>query len=407
VPSWLLPSVVLACASAAWLLAPAGEPGRVLDADQPPTEIAQAGEGPTLWGVPRDRTGATRCRATSRELTQVPASTAPLETATTPEAATNAKSTDTYQRLPPDPIERGTCSLEVQLTGEGDELPKHVSLQLWRIAAPASEHYGVGDQRVATGDERNGRVEWHELAEGTYRIFCPEARRGSEDAPAFAVRGASTRMTLAIAGTREVPVFVRLVDEYGAPLVEGKRRSGGTMKSGLDAQPPWHVQRPLLRGGFWGRGGATSFGSCHASDRPVVASPDGFALDTQREAARATRWADRWTLTFAARTSVEVSARSDDACFPGPLRYVAVSLPLDPIAASVRMADGRLATQAGAKLSAVCEAMVVPHDGSWLDPRSLPIEVQVTLQGYAPLEFTTTLDEPTTERVLVKAAPKE
>jgi hypothetical protein len=309
----------------------------------------------------------------------------------------------------PDPVETGTCSLVVNLKDEAGAAPRLVDLELWRLGAPGNEHWLPGDQRQAQATTQEGRVQWDGLPAGTYRLFSGDLRPGADDPPAFHVDGALTVVDATLAMPRQVPVQVRVVDERGAALTEGKLELGGMSSYDHDVEPAWRRERKSRSGDALQEFSFTTSCGCgrsRADDRPVTQGAEGFELGTCNESSRAGDESWSADLTFPGRTSVSAYVKTKDVHHPHALRLVAVSVPLEPIVASLRLPDGTYARDAGARVVARSRAVVVPKEGPPPDPSTLPIHVTVRLFEHEPLEFEVRAGERLPDRTLVRSASK-
>jgi hypothetical protein len=103
---------------------------------------------------------------------------------------------------PPDPVGAGSAEVTLRLRSHADGSPVDARVQLWRLNAPASEHWTDGDQLQKTVQTERGMAVVPQLPEGRYRICCEDQRRWHEDPPPFAVRGARTAVDFDVATPR-------------------------------------------------------------------------------------------------------------------------------------------------------------------------------------------------------------
>jgi hypothetical protein len=311
-------------------------------------------------------------------------------------------------RPPPDPVEAGTCTLIASVTDEAGAAPTEIDLELWRLGAPANEHWRAGDQLQAKAEVTQGRVEWSGLPEGRYRLFSPDLRPTGEDPQAFEVAGALTMVSVAVPMPRRVPVLVQVVDENGRPIHAGEECTLGGSTHGTDAHPKWLVARRLHRGML----GASGFSCCGCGGgtdegRPIVATETGFELGPCSESSRARSHSWTGELSFEGRTSVTAFVSSNEVRVPHATRYVAVSVPLAQVAACIWTSEGRLALDSDATFDATCRAVRVAEGEAAPDPNRLPIVVHVTLAGHEPLTFTTRPGARPVERTLRRSADSD
>ncbi len=311
---------------------------------------------------------------------------------------------------PPDPIEQGTCALSVRLRGSptGNSEKPHDSVagrvDLWRIDAPPNDGWARGDQlqgHVNVGMAK-GVAQFDKLPSGFYRIHAYGQRRGSEDPEPFEVHGAETVVEFEVATPRSYPVHVRVFDEYGSEIriaTAKKGSAGGSIRH--VGRPGWVRERKVtdpnvnatigLGGGGWGE-------YSRRGPYPLGWSEQGFPLGRFLEETRSRTRRDTRQLQWQDRTSVSVHVT-------GKIRkattYVCVSVPLESIRACIFLPDGRRADDAGAAISARCDAQPMGDDFGPRDYAELEIRVSVSLAGFKDLKFTYTLDSDTWTKTLV------
>jgi hypothetical protein len=135
----------------------------------------------------------------------------------------------------------------------------------------------------------------------------------------------------------------------------------------------------------------------------IVAGPDGFDLGTVAEGSRESTPNVRMGLRFEGLCDVEVGATGDEAATG---TFVAFAEPVAPLASNVRLSDGRLASDAGARVTATCRA-VLRRAGDPLDRwREAVVAVRVQLDGWQDLSFEHRLGEPPPEKTMEKAEAK-
>ncbi|MDJ0522140.1 MAG: hypothetical protein QNJ90_08715 [Planctomycetota bacterium] len=304
---------------------------------------------------------------------------------------------------PPDPVERGSCRLTIHLTVAGeDEQSFDTDIDLWRINEPGNEHWTHGDRRIARLETKDGRAEAADLAPGRYRIHAHKQRKGSKDPVAFRVEGGDTTITLALPAPRRFKVRLRVYDQAGDFVLRGHKQSGGvsSYSSFTDRNPDWVESRRLREGIL---NGSISIGCGCGSGRGrgakiAVESENGtFDLFAMRESERYRSYSRTWHLLPEDGTKVSVYGRSDTA---RDRVFVGVTLPLRELHDAIRLPDGTRAIDAGARITAECDAVLVKKDGAEPDWRRIPIQVRVRLKGYADLDFKHALDGPLEDRVL-------
>lgn len=285
---------------------------------------------------------------------------------------------------PPDPIERGACSLAIALWDPESGAPVDGSVTLWRIDAPANDDWGRGDQEYAQGRARDGNVTFHELAEGTYRLVLHEQRRDRDDPPAFEVAGAWTHVTLEVERARATTVYLTIFDETGRRLEQARWGDPTTNSSPLT--PPWQEHRPLLDATLdvffeeWSMH-SSSYGSLPTH----TAGPRGFAVGPFGWSTRSSDQSYELSVLCdgGARILLEVDG---DRCAE-EIHLAAVSIPADPLRAHVALADGRSLEDERGALLVRCTPIEWDPDTTrdvWLD---IPLTIHVDVPGHQELEF--------------------
>jgi hypothetical protein len=304
---------------------------------------------------------------------------------------------------PPDPIQTGNCTLVLEFSSDVDRTPLTTTFELWRIDEPGNEHWTAGDRRIQTLKAEDGKATVHDLAAGRYRVHAYGQRAKSEDAEPFAVSGDETIVALALPAPRLFQVRLRVYDQAGRLVLRGHKQSGGASsysRSG-DRTPSWVKQR-TLRDGILDRGmslgGGCGSGGHRGRKIPIDALDGTFGMLTMRESERRRSWSRTWYLHPEDGTRVSLFARSDTA---RDRVFVGVTVPLAELHDVIRLPDGSRAIDAGAYIRASCPAVLVKADGVEPDWRNLPIEVRVSLKGYADLKFEHTLAGPLVDRTLV------
>lgn len=126
-----------------------------------------------------------------------------------------------------------------------------------------------------------------------------------------------------------------------------------------------------------------------------------FDLGRWQESTRTRERVRRHVLERDGRTTVFVRVGSD---LGGDTTLVGLSVPLERVAAHVRIENDVPAIDAGASVTASCDAVPAGKRPPREVARGLPVSVEVTLDGYQPVEFEWRLDRaPTILRM--KPAP--
>lgn len=183
---------------------------------------------------------------------------------------------------PPDPVEPGSCALELALFDRRTGAPLASEVVLWRLNAPANDAWSRGDQAVARARVEEGGTRFEDLSPGDYRAVCMAERAAAPDPPAFRVGGRVTRVRLDLDTPVDRDVRVVLVDERGDPVqrVQVQRRVRWSSPHAVGARE-WVQGRERIdpRVHAMGSGGAGgSFGACVTSWHWIEAGPDGFDL---------------------------------------------------------------------------------------------------------------------------------
>ncbi|MEM7167016.1 MAG: hypothetical protein AAF581_16250 [Planctomycetota bacterium] len=306
----------------------------------------------------------------------------------TPEIDLDALVEIEFTGPPSDVLETGACALELHVLDRLTQQPVATKLELWRLDAPASEHWSRGDQRQARAEvDASGVVEIQDLPPWTYRVRCEAARVGSEDPAPFLVRGSLSQVTVEIDLPRTLPVTVHVFDENGQRVVEARSRigsQGSSFRGQTEApRPSWVHQRecttpykPESTLGAFGVGGGVS-----GIRGPWTSRRDegtGMQLVEVRE--RTWREASGWKQQFIdvdEGSRIDVSVRGNH---PAPRTYAAVSLSRRFVAEHVLLPNGLPATDLAAHVSTQVEAV---HCGDG-DPRSVLAQCRVTVRCEHP-----------------------
>lgn len=155
---------------------------------------------------------------------------------------------ESESRPPKDPPERGDCRVLIRVrdrrTGRGVD----GILDLWRLGAPANEHWTAGDQLQQTVRTEVGEVEvWH-LPVGTYRAVVGAAAADAEDPPAFEVGPAVGDVMIECEVPRMFESRVRLVTPQGIPMRQARVRERSYLALDKSRRPAWIVPRTLRDG---------------------------------------------------------------------------------------------------------------------------------------------------------------
>ncbi len=306
----------------------------------------------------------------------------------------------TLDAAPPDPVQRGTCVLALELVSDTDETPFDTQLDLYRIGEPGNAGWLAGDRKIENVEATKGRVDVPRLAPGRYRIHAHRQRKGSEDPAAFEVGGDRTEVRLVLPVPRRFDVRLRIYDVAGRLVERAQKQSGGGGSSSTQPDTPDWVKERALRKGLLDRDYSSWIGcGCGpglGAKKDITAVNGTFHVLRAREPERYNSRSSTWYV-HAHGTKFSIHAGRDTT---RDLTYVAVVPPLNDLHDTVRLPDGRRAVDAGATLTATCTPVLVPQNGREPGFRDIPIQVQVRLKGYADLDFEHTLASPATDRVL-------
>lgn len=301
-----------------------------------------------------------------------------------PEASSASPNWITEEDSPPDPVQRGSGSVRIVLRDDVTDEVVTSKIQLWRLAAPGNEHWRAGDQRQAQGQA--GDI-FEGLPVGRYRVHVLGQRTGSEDPPAFVVRGLHAVQTLRVPMPRSFPVRLELYDEDGARIRRARLSSNRGMPRGRsDSTPTWRTARKLRSGahvfrsfGGWGMGGGHRRGTLWTD----ADEAGQFTLADIDEPTRVSHEPVRHVVRLDGHNRVDVELE-----FQAPGTHVlrGVLLPIGPIHDAVLMPDGTRAIDHGAKFDIRSRA-VLAKAGDAFRPRDVPVHVTVTLLGHDELKF--------------------
>ncbi|MFT5288566.1 MAG: hypothetical protein ACI8QS_000601 [Planctomycetota bacterium] len=153
---------------------------------------------------------------------------------------------------PPDPMERGTSSLELELTDGSTGKPMPSGVILWRIDAPANYFWKRGDQAVAFEFVGSKGFRFENLADGRYRPFILEERRHAVHQAVIEVTG-NTQASLSVEMPGRRQVFMKLILlDPGSPSVQtfpGFKRTSRE-RTAITQLAPWVNTRHFVRS-YW------------------------------------------------------------------------------------------------------------------------------------------------------------
>ena len=288
---------------------------------------------------------------------------------------------------PDDPVELGDCSLMIHVSDKATQRPIEAAVQIWRLDAPGNENWERGDQLQKRVEIPKVGLRIDDLPAGRYRIYSTDQRIKSEDPPEFSVDGFLTTVRVQLAMPREFSVHVRIYTVTGHLLMRAMRDdlTFSTSFGDMDKYPEWRTGRASKNGVLCLNISIGLCGGCNLSAAyEVVGSEEGFDLGSYREDARGSRRTSFHRFASEGRSEVSVHLTRD---VQRDRTYIALSVPTEPIVASIVMPDGNLAQDAGAKIRMWCSAKLGEPDdseGAW---RKLPIRVRARLKGYETLEF--------------------
>jgi hypothetical protein len=237
-------------------------------------------------------------------------------------------------------------------------------------------------------------------------VSCGDARRGTDDPPAFEVRGDLTEVSIRVPLPRPFGVWLRVVDGDGVLVREGLRgsRRRSTTRQML-FRPDWVACRTRRDhedlGSAWFEAGGlrrTSIGcGGPAATTPCVPSDArGYWLDDNLERARA-HWA---SYDHADSSRVEWHVSDDEV---RGRTYLGVVLPIDVLIARVTWPDGRPLARAEARVCARCKAILVDESTPATAWSTLPIHVSVHAAGHEALGFDATAEDPSPRWALMRS----
>lgn len=185
-----------------------------------------------------------------------------------------------------DPVEGGTCTLEISLVDADTAAPIESSVDLWRLHAPPNENWIEGDQRVGRFKVRETGLRIPDLPEGDYRIVILRQTSALPDPDPFEVKGPLTTLRWTVVRPKPLPVWIDLRDESGTPLTARPRieiqrtATEGDVLNRSTADRPW-VQARKKRDPDAGRSNTSGGGLGVAAFGTVALGPepDGFRIN--------------------------------------------------------------------------------------------------------------------------------
>ncbi|MCE9634082.1 MAG: hypothetical protein K8T90_00115 [Planctomycetes bacterium] len=344
-------------------------------------------------GAPAPRTGTPPTRAPRPERLSRPRAARPGEAPGSPAAATSGPAPEAVAapmiagELPEDALGTGPCELFLNLVDDSTGAPLAAKVRLWRLGVPEDERWTAGDHVQKKGNVPAEGIRWSALPAGRYLVQVDAQRRAAAAIPVVALDRAAS-VTVRAQMPRTFPVRVIVCDAFGGRIDSASVKRGAGGSSLRSPRPPVAVvpRRPRVEdtSATFGMGGGSSSFFTSRRATPIVGGPDGFELGTITEGSNEGEPRATWTLSFAEGCNVDVRAVGEEA---GKGTYVAFTEPLAPIVAGVHLPDGRLAADAGAKVTAACIAVLRgPTDPAdrW---RDAVVEVRVALGGFLDATF--------------------
>ena len=306
-------------------------------------------------------------------------------------------------RVPLPGEERAELNLRlVDRLGEG----MASEVQLWQVEMVEDSRWTAGDRLHGTFDVPVGGLTVTDLPYGRYRAFVRGRVRDGSDPPAFVLDEPRERVRLAVDRPRLARFRLDLRNLEGERIE--RARVSSVWRFILEAEAPFAQPRqlkanptePIPRAGG---GGSMSGNARQQGER-------GFDLGIHRESDGGPGKHRSATLLPAGYAAVRadlagwVEAESRE----GPIEdilLVATAVPRGWFDEVVLLPSGEYAAEQGARIRVTSRSLEVPSGDSadrlWV---RAPIQVEVSLDGYEPLEFETTaeLGRPAT-RILVPA----
>jgi hypothetical protein len=321
---------------------------------------------------------------------------APAEAAPAPEAPPP----------PPDPVERGECAILVRVLDAETERPVASTVDLWRLDAPANEHWTAGDQLQVTVEVPAEGARIEALPAGVYRPVCLAARFSAEDPPSVRVEGPCTEVALRILVPRTFEARVRVIDAHGEPHRVGSVGRASRTWRDRERAPAWRKPRAPRDGergaDMWIGGGGG--GTAGWRSRGVPQPAEGFRLGPFSEDSKLSQV--RYHVTVAIEGCNHVRVAVPGTATDG-LTFLGLAVPFATIPDDLRMHDGRTIAEAGGKVSTSFRA--VELDASAPAPllSDRPFSIYVSVPGYKPLDFDHRLGEPLPSLVFEPVAEPE
>lgn len=310
----------------------------------------------------------------------------------------------------PDPLEVGPCALELRFYDAANGQPVSSDVQLWRLGAPANEHWFAGDQKQLEGTATEGRLLVENLPPGAYRAYVIAARSEAPTPAAFEVAGERTVVEWPVSMPTLRQASLSLFRTDGAPIVGSEdervefRGDGEFRTSHAQTEPDWLAQRkPKAESTqtFAGSGGGYS----RRVHQPWVqreAGPLGFDMGTVRGDSRAMQRTYRQRVRVAGRSSVVVEMQVREAA-----EFVAVFVEHAELQARLRFPAGVVERDLSSDFSVFAEALAVGEStgrSALYDWSSAKVRIRLQNAEFEPVSFTwCPADGPLPEIVLVPA----
>ncbi|MHC4849831.1 MAG: hypothetical protein ACYTEG_15445, partial [Planctomycetota bacterium] len=249
-------------------------------------------------------------------------------------------------KLPEDPLETGSCALELSLYDADSGAPVKGEVRLYRLDVPGNEHYERGDQLQVVVEVPVEGATVEKLPSGWYRPHCTSQRYPGPDIEPILVSGSLTRCSLRPAAPRVYTAWLIVRDETGREIEVGTLRGSRRSHSGRKLDPAWFKERKLRHPDrYIGIGGGWGGGRSGSRRHRVVAEEGVYRLGRYPEDTWDRNVKVGWTWSGKGRTDVHVNLNLERWT---ETTFVGVSVPIEPIHESVLMPDGGLAIDAGA-----------------------------------------------------------
>jgi hypothetical protein len=301
--------------------------------------------------------------------------------------------------LPEGALGRGEGKVVLACVDGNTGAPMAADLRLWRLGVAPGDGFTAGDQvqRVLSVPADGMRVDGLPL--GAYRVEDRLIPVDADDPPAFDVTDTERAVRLVLPRTRPHPVRLVLFDDAGRRIEQtGKVRILGDSEHGADGCPPWSRPRvpegaPPATIGYHRR--VLARGRPRDFAETLTAAADGtFDLGSAEQATRDDSVHEFAVVeTSAGRAEVFVTLGERGATEP-PLR-AAVAADLTRLAAHVHLPDGRLATDAGARVTGSVHSEPSARAAEALGAaRRCLFDLSVELEGYETYGLKAHLDDP-------------